>query len=224
MKKSLTTILLFFYLLFSSGIVVYAFECVELKHVHVNLLHKIDCSDFSDETEAHHWHNHNKSDKLSDTLELISCDCYHEHNNSELESSLINTDYINFLNNTFLNNLNIFNITTNNSDIKIFSASCGVSKTTVLNIGIDILHIVENLRTIVLSPTLALPAFFSASAQDLLSSSRYFNKFSFQIDNSLTESSSSYHNVCYIRTITSSRSSEFDKSNSLNNNIFRAIV
>ena len=53
MKRHVAKILLIFHLIFSSGVVVYAFECVDFRHVHISLLHKVDCSDFPDEHELH---------------------------------------------------------------------------------------------------------------------------------------------------------------------------
>jgi hypothetical protein len=50
-KKIVTSFLLMLYLSFSSGVVVFAFECecAIFKHTHFSLLKNVDCSDFYDE-------------------------------------------------------------------------------------------------------------------------------------------------------------------------------
>lgn len=48
-KKIITFIVMFFFLIFSSGIAVFAFECSLFNHVHFSLLKKVNCLDFHEE-------------------------------------------------------------------------------------------------------------------------------------------------------------------------------
>jgi hypothetical protein len=51
MRKLVILLILILFVASSSGVVVFAFECREMGHLHFSILHKITCADFDDEDE-----------------------------------------------------------------------------------------------------------------------------------------------------------------------------
>ena len=116
LKKIVTSFLLILYLTFSSGLVVFAFECYSFKHTHFSLLKNIDCSDFYDEVAYHHSCSH------CDNCDFQNCN--EKNFDDEIKQNKIKQD----------------NIEQQNSQSylkQLVKAECGTYSIKVFQLGID---------------------------------------------------------------------------------------